>query len=207
MKNRKVIVTAFLLIAVMIVGVGYAAVSDTLFFNGSAHITGDQAQAEFDIDVVISDVAVHAVNTGADATTPASWTPFQAGGNVEIDKASEDGVSAIVNIIDDAGTEYQDQASFQLSGLTDANDYQVIWFKITNGSAHDAALTVSTVQETGTGDYFEAERTVYKADGSATADVIPAGGEVIVKLVITLRSTPTENYNASFSFTVTAEVQ
>ena len=68
-------------------------------------------------------------------------------------------------------------------------------------------MTVSTISETGTGDYFDTARTVYKADGSATTDVIPAGGEVIVKLVITLRSTPTENYNASFSFTVTAEVQ
>ena len=67
MKNRKVIVTAFLLVAVMLLGVGYAAVSDTLSFtgdatitltfNGDATISNDQVQQEFDLDVRIAAVS------------------------------------------------------------------------------------------------------------------------------------------------------
>lgn len=191
MKNRKVIVTAFLLIAVMILGVGYAAVSDTLNFDGDATISDGQVQHEFDVDVKITGVS----------EDNATWVDY-APSTIEIDRAND----LIVNIIDDTADNVQDSAKFQIFNLTDAGEQQVIWFRVENGSSHNADLSGSQISETGTGDYFDSEYTVYADDGVTTTNVLPANGTVLVKLVITLKNTPSETYSANFSFTVSANV-
>lgn len=191
MKNRKVIVTAFLLISVMILGVGYAAVSDTLNFSGDALISEGQVQHEFDADIKI--VAVSEDN--------ATWIDY-APSTVEIERSND----LIVNIIDGAGDNIQDQVDFQIDSLTDAGEKQIIWFKVQNDSAHDAELSGTAITETGTGDFFESDYTVYEDDGTTETTVIPANGTVLVKLEITLKSTPSETYKANFSFAITAKV-
>ena len=191
MKNRKVIVTAFLLISVMILGVGYAAVSDTLNFSGDALISEGQVQHEFDADIKI--VAVSEDN--------ATWIDY-APSTVEINRTND----LIVNIIDGAGDNIQDQADFQIDSLTDAGEKQIIWFKVQNDSAHDANLSGTAITETGTGDFFDSDYTVYEDDGTTETTVIPANGTVLVKLEITLKNTPSETYKANFSFAITAKV-
>ena len=54
MKNRKFIVVAFLIVAVMLLGVGYAALTDTLTIIGNAHIDVDTANKTFDEKVYFS---------------------------------------------------------------------------------------------------------------------------------------------------------
>ncbi len=54
MKNRKTVVVAFLLVAVMLLGVGYAALTDTLTIIGNAHIDVDTANKTFDEKVYFS---------------------------------------------------------------------------------------------------------------------------------------------------------
>lgn len=189
MKNRKVIVTAFLLVAVMLLGVGYAAVSDTLNFSGDATISGDQAQQEFDVDVRITAVS----------EDMADWKEYTSAGP-EIDIADD----LTVDIMG-SGDNEQDVVDFQVFSLSDAGESQVIWFKVRNDSAHDATLHGSAITENGTHDYFAAEYEIYTADGSATTTVLPAGGEVLVKLTITVKATPTELYQGNFSFVITAE--
>ena len=51
MKNRKSIVVAFLLVAVMLLGVGYAALTDILDITGSADINQSAAEEAFNEDV------------------------------------------------------------------------------------------------------------------------------------------------------------
>ena len=51
MKNRKIVLVAFLLVAMMLLGVGYAALTDVLDITGSADINQSAAEAEFDLDV------------------------------------------------------------------------------------------------------------------------------------------------------------
>lgn len=191
MKNRKVIVTAFLLIAVMILGVGYAAVSDTLNFSGDAMISDGQVQHEFDADIKIVSVS----------EDKATWYDYAAS-TVEIERTND----LIVNIIDGAGDNIQDQIDFQIYNLTDAGETQTIWFKVKNDSAHVANLTGTAITETGTDDYFESDYTVYAEDGTTETQVIPANGTVLVKLVVTLKNTPSETYTANFSFAITAKV-
>lgn len=189
MKNRKVIVTAFLLVAVMLLGVGYAAVSDTLNFGGDATISGDQAQHEFDVDVRITHVS----------EDMADWRAYSSAG-AEIDIEND----LTVDIMG-SGDNEQDVVDFQIFSLSDAGHSQVIWFKVRNDSAHDANLLGSAITENGTHDYFDAAYQIYTADGSTTTEVLPAGGEVLVKLTITVKGTPTELYQGNFSFVITAE--
>ena len=54
MKNRRIVMVAFLLVAVLTIGVGFAALTDTLTAAGSAGILKDGAQAEFEGKVYFS---------------------------------------------------------------------------------------------------------------------------------------------------------
>jgi hypothetical protein len=189
MKNRKVIVTAFLLVAVMLLGVGYAAVSDTLNFGGDATISGDQAQHEFDVDVRITHVS----------EDMADWKAYSSEG-AEIERADD----FIVDIMG-SGDNEQDLVDFQIFCLSNAGQSKEFWFKVKNDSAHDATLKGSDITENGTHDYFEADYEIYTADGSTTTEVLPAGGEVLVKVIISVKATPTELYQGNFSFVITAE--
>ena len=189
MKNRKVIVTAFLLVAVMLLGVGYAAVSDTLNFGGDATISGDQAQHEFDVDVKITAVS----------EDMADWEDYSSAG-AEINREND----FVVDIMG-SGDNQQDVVDFQIFSLSNAGQYKEFWFKVENESAHDATLIPSDITENGTHDYFEASYEIYTADGSATTRVLPANGEVLVKVIISVKATPTELYQGNFSFVITAE--
>ena len=67
MKNRKIVVVAFLLVAVMLLGVGYAALTDTLTVIGNAHIDVDTANKTFDERVYFS--AAEATSSTGSGTT------------------------------------------------------------------------------------------------------------------------------------------
>ena len=73
MKNRKIVVVAFLLIAMLLLGVGYAALTTTLTIIGNAHIDMAQAGENFDERIYFSVAeAVSSTGTGS--------TPDRAGG-------------------------------------------------------------------------------------------------------------------------------
>lgn len=78
MKNRKIVVVAFLLIAVLLLGVGYAALTDTLTIIGNAHIDVDTANKTFDEKIYFS--AAEATSSTGSGTTPdtASYTADDA---------------------------------------------------------------------------------------------------------------------------------
>lgn len=65
MKNRKVVVIAFLVIAAMMLGIGYAALTDTLDITGSADVNVSDLEKEFEEDIYFS-LAV--ANNGAPDT-------------------------------------------------------------------------------------------------------------------------------------------
>ena len=54
MKNRRTVVVAFLLVAVMLLGIGYASLTDTLTIIGNAHIDLDTTNKTFDEKVYFS---------------------------------------------------------------------------------------------------------------------------------------------------------
>ena len=58
MRNRKTIVVAFLLVAAMLLGVGYAALTDTLTMDGRVTIDMNQAGVNFDAKVYWKDARI-----------------------------------------------------------------------------------------------------------------------------------------------------
>ena len=78
MKNRKFVVIAFMLCATLLLGVGYAALTDTLTIIGNAHIDIGQANTTFDNKIYFSDAqATSSSGTGTVADT-ASFTADDA---------------------------------------------------------------------------------------------------------------------------------
>ena len=82
MKQRKTVIVAFLLAAVLLLGVGYAALTDVLDITGSADVNQSAAEEAFDEDIHFrneeGDVVIHeAGNTAsvnADNNDKASFT-------------------------------------------------------------------------------------------------------------------------------------
>ena len=54
MKNRRNVVIAFMIVAVMLLGIGYAALSDTLDITGSADVNQSAAEEAFNEDIFFS---------------------------------------------------------------------------------------------------------------------------------------------------------
>jgi len=72
MRNRKITLVAFMLVAVLMLGIGYAALTDTLTIIGNAHVDLDQANIAFDEKFYFSAAeAVSSTGTGTTADTAA----------------------------------------------------------------------------------------------------------------------------------------
>ena len=56
MKSRKRVIVAFLLVAVMLLGVGYATLTDTLTIDGTAGVDLNDSKEEYDDDIYFSKV-------------------------------------------------------------------------------------------------------------------------------------------------------
>lgn len=69
MKNRKTIITAFLLVACMLIGVGYAALTDTLTITGDLKADTSVSQTDFEDDVYFSATSVVTDDTGNKAAS------------------------------------------------------------------------------------------------------------------------------------------
>ena len=115
MKNRRTVVVAFLLCAVMLLGVGYAALSDTLDITGSVDVNQSAAEEAFNEDVYFS----AAVANNIDGTD-------NAGGN-----------TASVN------ADNNDKASFTIKSMKGAGDVATFTFTIKNDGDVDANVTPS----------------------------------------------------------------
>ena len=165
MKNRRIIVIAFMLCAVMLLGVGYAAVSDALDISGTAEINSGNVQSAFDTNVRFS--AAVANNYTAGTNPDKAWV------------SSED----------------DDLAHFASYNLAEVGNLTTFTFTILNESdlevsvmpvltyAGDAAAQ-ATAQE-----YFDVYSD-WKVDGEVKPKTIAAGGEETYTVTIKLKKTP-----------------
>ena len=71
MRNRKRIIVSFMIIACMLMAVGFAALTDTLNLTGEAEVDFSSANSGFDADVYFSDAVATNVeqNDSANVTT------------------------------------------------------------------------------------------------------------------------------------------
>lgn len=98
MKNRKTVVVAFLLCAVLLLGVGYAALSDTLDITGSADVNQSAAEEAFNEDVYFSAAVANqegnTASVNADNNDKASFTAATL-------KGKDDAVTFTFTILND----------------------------------------------------------------------------------------------------------
>ncbi len=69
MKNRKIVLVAFMLIAVMLLGIGFAELTDTLSINGTLETDITQSQNAFDDGLYISATSIVTDDTGNKAAS------------------------------------------------------------------------------------------------------------------------------------------
>ena len=179
MKNRKTVVVAFLLVAAMLLGVGYAALQDTLTIDGVLGADISTANTQFDHDIyfekhVISDPALATVGYADNMRDEATITAkaFQKEG---------DTVTITFTIIN---------KSVEFDALV-TPDVLVEALTVTpaNGE-HDPVFTA----------------TWKWADGTNGAQTIANNdGTMDVSVTITLTETPTEAHEASFTLNFNAE--
>jgi len=78
MRQRKSILVAFLLVAVMCIGIGYAAVSTVLNITGTANISHNQAEDAFGTEIYFSSVT----KTDGDKATDIHTTLTEGGDKI-----------------------------------------------------------------------------------------------------------------------------
>ena len=186
MKNRKTVVVAFLLVAVMLLGVGYAALSDTLTITGTAQIDMGAAGNEFDAKVYFN--AAKVVDT--ECTRVNNTTP-------------------------DTASHTTDDATYEVHSLAVVGDKATFAFEIKSESNVDVKVTAEATKLSGVAnpsnsntDYFIVDYKYYEDAALAneiTGDVIIASdSSVWVKVIVTVKAPVTVATGATFGIELTA---
>lgn len=188
MKNRKVIVTAFLLVAIMILGVGYAAVNNVLDITGTGTVNQSAAEEAFNLDVYFD-----GVKNGDEDTYTVQYT--DANGLY----------TARVN------DDNNDKASFTVSGLKGAGESASITYRVVNVGDLNAIVTLKSCTNSNE-TYFDVK---YYVNGSSTPLDLTAGtsmgtiahtdGTMTITVVVTLKTTPTDSQSLTTTFEFNAE--
>jgi hypothetical protein len=163
MRNRKTVVVAFLLVAVMLLSVGYAALTDVLFMDGTAVMEGAQVVEDFNADVYFN--TAKAANRSGAATV-----------------ATPEDTATI--------TSDNDIAEFKVYSLHSINQTAVFWFEIKNDYDYDVTVSIKEEIVDAKGyfkleyEYFDAEDGTSKGKNAVT--VTKEGGSLWVKVTVSL---------------------
>lgn len=187
MKKRNLVIVAFMLVAAMTIGVGYAALSVQLTVNGSASVSGEDAADEFKEDVYFSNAA-KVTSTGSHVTDDAGET-------------IEDSITLTNN---------DRSASFAVKTLMGVNEYVEYTFTVKNDSTMAAAVTPTINIENTSGAYEVKVTEITDGNPLATEStngnpfVLDAdGGTQTFNVKITLKRMPTDQ---SETYTLTFEI-
>ena len=178
MKNRRTILVTFLILAALVMGAAYAALTDNLFIKGEATLATTSAQTNFDADVYFSAAAVASTNGSNTATAD----------------------SAVIGQTD------KDSATFYVKSLGNAGETVTFKFTIKNDSTEfDAVVSLETgYPTTNSAELFTITYSIEQGVANTGAITVPAGGTADVYVTVTLKGTPTENTSADFNVNLTA---
>ena len=189
MKQRRLAFVSFLLIAVLVMGVAYAAYTNNLFIKGEASVGVMGAQNAFRDDVYFDQVGSGVVNTtGSNPTSGA-----------EVDSIT-------------VGQTDPDSMTFKIYSLATADQYIIFSAVIRNDSDEfDAVVTLDNGQPVVTGTDATKFSIAYSVDQTFPSDpanttiTCPAGGSVTVYVKVTLLQSPHEGaFSAAFNVNLTA---
>ena len=174
MKNRKRIVVLFLLVAIMLIGVGYAALTDTLTIIGNAHIDIAQAETTFDSKVYF---------TASEATSSTG-----TGSTTDVASHSADDATFTANKLAVLG----EKSVFTFTIKNDSNVKAIISVA---GTKLSGAVNPSNSNE----DKFTVEYTY--PDGM---EIAANGGTITVVVTVTVKNPVTSATSATFGIELTA---
>lgn len=177
MKNRKIVIVAFLLVAMMLLGVGYAALTDELTITGELQADTSVSQGEFDADIYFSAAAIVTDGTGNNAVAQI------------LD--GRDDAKVVATHFTTAGQEIVAKFTITNDSPEFASILTPSTLVVTNEAAHDPVFTVTwswSDRETDTGDY-----------------TLMPGESKDLWVTITLDETPTEIHKATFKVTFAGE--
>lgn len=177
MKKRRTAIVAFLLIAAMTIGVGYAALTDTLKVTGTAGIAADDVTEAFEEDIYFSKALANPTYVDA-----------------QIDGTDKD--LATMTVLSDAFTQVGDERIATFTIKSDS-DLPVAITAIVTGTGADAAAQETALNAT----YFTVTHNL-PADY-----VLAAGSTVDVTVTVRLAKTPLTAQNTSFTVTFNATAQ
>lgn len=177
MKNRRIAIASFLLIAVLVMGIGFAAVADNLNIGGSARANSSQTATVFDEKVYFS-AATKVAGNGSSGETD----------SIEITGAQKDDIT------------------FRVYSLALVDQYTQFKITIKNESnQYDAVVTLDDGQPTGSIDKKIKIEYSTKADSIDAGEIIcPAEGTVDVYVTVTLLCSPDAELDATFTANLTA---
>lgn len=187
MRNRKTVVTAFLLLACMLIGVGYAAVTDNLSIGGQATISQQGATDEYNEDIRFAGIVVGGVVK----------SDVLAGENL--------GYTASCNIP-------LDQASFHINDFKGKDDTKTIVFRVLNDGDLDSTLKLDALNPATNSNPTIFDITYKLGAGAGAADAFPvegtplaAGAYVDIYVTVTVKTDVNTETTADFTFKFTAE--
>lgn len=184
MKNRRNVVVSFLLIAVLLLSVGYAALTDNLTLTGEATLNSTESQKEWEKDIYFSKAELGTSN-GTSGTADTCTV----------------------------GTANNDTASFEVFSLAKEKEVATFWFEISNLGevGYDATITIDEGFPTNTNEgFFKVTYEYLTAKEGGTASMtVPKGdgttpGHLYIKVTVELLKNPTSTTTAAFTLTLTA---
>ncbi len=131
MKNRRTVVVAFMLIAVLLLGVGYAALTDNLTLTGEATANTTASQATWETDIYFANAKISATTGNSSAADKiAVGTSNNDSVHFEVFSLAKKGetVTFTVDIINDGVTGYDANITMDNGYPTNTN---AEYFKVT----------------------------------------------------------------------------
>lgn len=165
MKKRNLVIVAFMLVAAMTIGVGYANLTTTLALRGTASYDHTEATDEFASNIIF---------TAADVTQSGSLTEVTDTATISTDGKAVD---------------------FSVKTLATTSDKAIFKFTITNQSNVAATVKINANKVDGstnpssTEDYYQFSYSGLDANGV----VLQPNGTVDVEVTVSLSRQPTSN--------------
>ena len=176
MKNRKSILVVFLVMAAMLMSVGYAALTDTLTIIGNAHIDMNAAGVSFDNRVYFSASEVvlsESTGTGAEA---------------------------------DVVSHTSDDATFTANKLAVKGEKSTFKFTIQNDSNVPVQITIADQKLSGSDNPSNSNTAIFKVDYAYSLNdmTIPSGESMDVTVTVSVVNPVTSATSATFGIELTA---
>lgn len=123
MKKRRTFIVSMLLIAALALGIGYAALTDTLDINGTADVNQSQAEADFDLNVYFDENIV--IGNAGDKASLADGDNDMANFTITSLNGKGDTATFTYTIVNDSDLDAMVTPSLAADGNTNATYFSI----------------------------------------------------------------------------------